>query len=145
MSVEDTINEQRRKTEQVMSQVTGKPVTEASPGAERPGGEGAKVVSAPVPTEDEATRHLANLVKALTALVREEVLAELIPLMEAMERSSRPVAHPPESGVLQPRAPVPSADVGSHEALWSRRAQELQDLIEQKLERRRRRFAQLSR
>ncbi len=150
MTTKDTINEQTQKTEQVISQVTGMPAAEPVPKVESTTIE-ADVENTPPPDQlnTQAVDHLAKLITAIKIQVRQEVLAELLPLMEAMEKSAKEgvvqlqtVEKSAKGGVAQPQttpqpAPPPTADFSSYVAGCEARAQELQNMVERKIEERR--------
>lgn len=153
MTTKDTINEQTHKTEQVISQVTGMPAVEPVPKVESTtieAGIEAGVENTPPPDQlnTQAIDHLKELINAIKVQVRQEVLAELLPLMEAMEKAAKgggvvqQPAPPHTIPTQQPAPPPTSTSFQGYVAGCEARAQELQSMVERKVEERRQQIYQ---
>jgi len=80
----NTITEQMRKTEQVISQVVGKPRPNAAQSIQQ-----TETTVESTQFDDEIAKHAASLIMGLKEQVVQDVLAKLLPLIEAMEKAAR--------------------------------------------------------
>lgn len=136
----DIINEQTRKTEQVIAQVTRMNVPCQDAEAVQREDQKEKIMPAPQQPSGSSAEHLANFIASLKTEIRKEVLNELIPLMEAMEKAAQGGAAPSAQANKQPKPPTMQDVQKQAVASVEQRTQDLQKMIEEKISQRRQRI-----
>jgi hypothetical protein len=145
----DVVNEQHRKTEEAIENVTGMADSGdfATSGSETGQRRDHITAASTVQLEGKIGQLLAELIAAIKNEVRQEVLNELIPLMEAMEKAAKggnaQVGASPQQAQQPPfQQQMPNFQALQQQAAatMEQRTQELQNMIDQKIAKRRQRM-----